>query len=285
LYEVTAKTIKARWPDLRVGGPSLGYTGEFSAGRFQAGDFLLRFLRYCRDRQVPLDFFSWHRYAGDPSDYARRARALRQVLDEHGFTKTESHFNEWNYLPNDDWRPMMQEGQGRMREQWSAEMRGPKGAAFAAWALMSLQDAPVDMANFYTAEVQMFGLFDFNGVPQKTFHAFKAFRALLDTPRRVQTPACEAGQIAVCAGLNAGNNQAAILLSNFNTADSGLQLAVRQLPWSAPTRFELELVDARHDFQLARQGTLGEDGRLTLGELTAPAVALLKLSPQPVPAR
>ena len=68
-------------------------------------------------------------------------------------------------------------------------MGGPKGAAFAAWTLISLQDAPVDAANFYTAEVQMFGMFNLNGVPRKSFYAFKAFRALLDTPRRVQTAA------------------------------------------------------------------------------------------------
>ena len=279
LYEVTAKAIKARWPDLKVGGPSLGYTGEFKDGKFKAGDFLLRFLRHCRDRQVPLDFFSWHRYTQDPSDAARRARAMRQLLDEHGFTKAESHFNEWNFLPNEDWRPMMKEGQGLMREQWCAEMRGPKGAAFATWVLMSLQDAPVDMANYYTAEIQMFGMFNFNGVPQKTFYAFKAFRALLDTPQRVQTPQCEVGRVAACAGLNAEGTRAAVLLSNFNTADGAGNLAVRDLPWKAPTGFELYLVDANHDFQLARRGTLGADGHLAIPELKGPGVALLKLSP------
>ncbi len=281
LYEVAAKAIKARWPDLKVGGPSLGYTGEFKDGQFKAGDFLLRFLRHCRDRQVPLDFFSWHRYASDPPDYARRARALRQLLDEHGFMKTESHLNEWNYLPNEDWRPMMKEGQGLMREQWSAEIGGPKGAAFAAWALISLQDAPVDAANFYTAEVQMFGMFTLNGVPRKNFYAFKAFRTLLDTPRRVKTPPCEPGQIAVCAGLNPQNTRAAILLSNFSTTDGAPDLMVRGLPWSAQTGFELYLVDASHDFQLARRAMLGTDGRLALPELKTPGVALLKLSPLP----
>ena len=233
LYEITAKAIKARWPGLKVGGPSLGYTGEFKNGQFQAGDFLLRFLRHCRDHQVPLDFFSWHRYASDPSDYARRARALRQVLDEHGFMKTESHLNEWNYLPNEDWRPMMKEGQGLVRENWSAELGGPKGAAFAAWALISLQDAAVDAANFYTAEVQMFGMFSMNGVPRKNFYAFKAFRTLLDTPRRVKTPPCEFGQIAVCAGLNSESTRAAILLSNFSAPDGATGIVVRGLPWSA----------------------------------------------------
>ena len=131
----------------------------------------------------------------------------------------------------------------------------------------------------------MFGMFNFNGAPQKTFYACKAFRALLDTPRRVQTPNCEAGHVAVCAGLNAGNSRAAILLSNFNTPDGVSALAARQLPWDAPTAFELYLVDGKNDFQLARRGTLGADGRVALAELLAPAVALLKLSPLPAPSR
>lgn len=281
LYEVTANAIKARWPDLKVGGPSLGYTGEFKDGQFQAGAFLLRFLRHCRAQQVPLDFFSWHRYAGDPADYARRARALRQLLDEHGYTKTESHCNEWNFLPNEDWRPMMKEGQGLTRERWSEQMRGPQGAAFAAWTLISLQDAPVDMANYYTAEIQMFGLFNFNGVPQKTYYAFKAFRQLLDTPQRVATPPSVAGQVALCAGLNASRTQAAILLSNFSTPDGAVELRVRELPWPSPTGFELHLVDSGSDFQMVRRGALGSDGRLSLPELRAPAVGLLKLAPVP----
>jgi len=277
LYETTAKAIKTRWPDLKVGGPSLGYTGKFEADLFKPGDFLLRFLRHCRDHQAPLDFFSWHLYAKEPSEYARRARAIRQLLDEHGFTKTESHCNEWNYLPNEDWRPMMKEGQGLMREQWSAEMRGPKGAAFAAWALMSLQDAPVTMANYYTAEIQMFGMFNFNGVPQKTFYAFKAFRALLDTPHRVKTPACAPGQVAVCAGLNSEGTGAAILLSNFDTLRAVEEVVVRGLPWGISSSFELYLVDGKSDFQLVRRGKLAAEGRLAVAELKAPSVALLKL--------
>lgn len=279
LYEVTAKAIKARWPDLKVGGPSLGYTGEWKDGRFKAGDFLLHFLDYCRAHQVPLDFFSWHRYSGDPADYAQRARAIRQVLDDHGFTKAESHLNEWNYLPNEDWRPMTKEGQGAVRERWSNEIRGPKGAAFASWTLISLQDAPVDMANFYTAEVQMFGMFNFNGVPQKTFYAFRAFRGLLDTPRRVQTPPCEAGQVAACAGLDAKSGHACVLLSNFATAGDSPKLGLRHLPWTGATRFELYLLDTGHDFDLVRSGSMQGERSLVLPELAPASVILLKLSP------
>jgi len=282
LYEVTARAIKARWPALKVGGPSLGYTGEFKDGGFQAGEFLRRFLAHCRDRHVPLDFFSWHRYAGDPAEFAPRARAMRQLLDAHGFTRTESHLNEWNYLPDEDWRPMMKEGQGMLRERWAAEMRGPKGAAFVAWALASLEEAPVDMANFYTAEIQAFGLFSFHGVPQKTFYAVQAFHELLETPCRVVTPPCVAGQVAMGAGVDGEGRRASVLVSNFHTADHLPDLLTQRLPWSALTAFEVYLVDATHDLELVRQGTLGPEGRLALSEWTGPVVVLVRLSPRTV---
>jgi hypothetical protein len=139
----------------------------------------------------------------------------------------------------------------------------------------------VDMANCATAEIQMFGLFNLNGVPQKTYYAFKAFRDLLDTPRRVATPPCTAGQVAACAGLNAANTRAAVLLSSFHPAEHPTEVTVRQLPWTGPTEFELYVVDAGRDHQLARRGTLGPDGRLVLSELNSPFVALLTLFPPP----
>ncbi|MCZ7634792.1 MAG: hypothetical protein M5U12_01200 [Verrucomicrobia bacterium] len=251
------------------------------AGPFQPGEFLLRFLRRCRDRGLPLDFFSWHRYADDPADFARCAQAVRQLLDAHGFSRTESHLNEWNYLPRRGLAPMMPEGQGPIREAWSAELRGPKGAAFVVWTLLSLQDAPVDMANFYAADIQAFGLFNFHGVPQKTFFAFRTFRALLDTPRRVQTPPCIAGGVAVGAGLDGSGTRAAVLLSNFHTTLGLPDLTLRRLPWSGPTAFEVCIVDATGNGEVARAGILGPELRLALSEHRGPAVAFVKLRPAP----
>ncbi len=285
LYEVTARAIKSRWPELKVGGPSLGYTGEFENGGFKPGEFLQRFLRHCRERNVPLDFFSWHRYAEDPADFARRAWALRRCLDEHGFVATESHLNEWNFLPRGDWTPMMQQGQGTKRERWTEEMRGPRGAAFLAWALISLQDAPVDMANFYTAEIQAFGLFNFHGVPQKTFYALRAFRLLLDTPRRVRTPACVQGQPALGAGVSEDGSSVAILVSSFHGTEPLPELAMAALPWTGPSAFEVHVVDAKRDLELAMHGELRGDGRLDLSSLNSPAVALIKLRPAASPSR
>jgi hypothetical protein len=279
LYEATSKAVKERWPDLKVGGPALGNTGEFVHGQFRASEFLVKFLRYCQGRRLPLDFFSWHRYANEPGDLALRARAIRQLLDQFGFLRSESHLNEWNFLPNEDWGPVSRAGQGRPREQVTVEMGGPKGAAFAAWSLLSLQDAPVDMANFYTGEIQMFGLFTISGVPRKNYYAFRAFRMLLDTPIRVQTPTASSGHIAIGAGLNFAGDAASVLLSNFSTGGPISDLVLKSLPWGASSRFELYLVDDRRDLELVRSGPLSSDNRLALPELVAPSVALLKLFP------
>ena len=43
-----------------------------------------------------------------------------------------------------------------MREKFDA-MRGPKAAAFVASVLMLLQDCPLDMANYYTANTESRG--------------------------------------------------------------------------------------------------------------------------------
>ena len=277
LFEVTAKAIKSRWPDLEVGGPALANAGKFKNDKFVPSNYARLFLGYCRENGVPLDFFSWHRYTKDPSEYAPRARAVRKMLDEYGFKETESHLNEWNYLPGGSWRGLTKGGQGLPRRRWLAEMSGPKGAAFDAWVLMSLQDAPVDMANFFTADTQMLGMFTDFGVPKKNFYAFKAFRMLLDTPRRIKTPRPAKGTIAVCAGLDAKGSRAGILLSGFYPTPGTTDLVIRNLPWRGPTRFEVFLVDAGHDLEPVRRGVLDPKGRLPLKELKAPSVVLVKL--------
>jgi xylan 1,4-beta-xylosidase len=277
LFAITARRIKSEFPGVRVGGPAVGGTGEFTPAGFKPAAFAVKFLDYCKANQVPLDFFSWHRYTSDPRDLPRRAKAMRQLLDDHGFAKTESHFNEWNYLPRDDWEPMGQSGAGPRRQAWFAEMSGPRGAAFAATALMLLQDTPLDVCNFYTGEIQGFGLFNLHGMPQKNYYAFKAFRQLLNTPLRVATPESGPGRLTFCAGLGSDAKSAALLASNFDSAETRVNLSLTGLPWEGPTHFEVLRVDAARDLARAEAGELAPGQILELSGLSAPVVVLVKL--------
>jgi hypothetical protein len=292
LYATAAKAIKSSFPEVSVGGPGVGGTGEFKGETFTPAPFAEKFLVYCREHHAPLDFFSWHRYTSKPWDLPRRARAMRRLLDEHSFTRTESHLNEWNYLPNDDWGPLTRTGQGQAREDWYQQMSGPAGAAFAACGLMLLQNARVDVANFYTGEVQGFGLFNFQGLPKRSFYAFKAFRELLNTPVRIEARGEIDGRMAVLAGTDASRQQACILVSKISASQpkTGARDAARPAEaltvrlfnraWTGPTRFEVRVVDERHELELVRQGVLESTENDLTFNLAEPSVALINVRPE-----
>ena len=276
LYSVTAKTLKHRWPQLKIGGPALGHQGDFKSGALKPSEFLRGFVDHVRREKAPWDFFSWHAYKSDPHLFPERARAVRAFLDAEGFAATESHLNEWNYLPDDDWGPMTA-AQGETRERWYARQGGAEGAAFTACVLMDLQDAPLDVANFYSADSQPFGLFTQHGAPKKNFHAFKAFRALLDAPQRVTTHGGEPGKLSLCAGDNSEKKTATVLVSNLRSTNSNFTASLSGVPWSGATTVEVLLLDETHNLARTQTERFAENHFKLRFELKPPAVALIRL--------
>lgn len=275
LYATAAKAIQERWPQLRVGGPSLGYQGDYRGGRLQPSEFLRGFLDTVHRERAPLNFFSWHLYSKDPSEPARRAAAVRAFLDAEGLAKTESHLNEWNYLPDNDWKPMTA-SQGETRERWYARQGGAEGAAFAACALIALQDAPLDVANFYSADNQPFGMFTLHGAPKKTYHAFKAFRTLLDFPIRADARGATAGRDAVLAGMRPDRREAAVLVGNLSLPDGHHRLTVRGFAGQGPAEIEVQLLDDKRNLEVVRTVSMTAESLVLPLELKAPGVALIR---------
>ena len=248
LYRVTARAIRKEFPQLKIGGPGVGHSGQFVNGQFRASEFVTNFLALCRREALPLDFFSWHCYTDDPAELVQRARAIRQLLDRYGFTNTESHLNEWNFLPGNTWKPIGKtSGTPESRQRFYEEMAGPAGAAFTAAALMQLQDAPLDMANFFHGANGPFGLFNEQGVRQKNYFAVQAFHTLLRTPRRV-TVSVPTKQLTVAAGINAENTEAGVLISNSALSPASLRLVSSNLPWSGDAQVTVRVVDDTHSF-------------------------------------
>jgi xylan 1,4-beta-xylosidase len=273
LYRVTSRAIRKEFPQLKIGGPAVGYSGQFVNGQFRASEFVTNFLALCRRESLPLDFFSWHCYTDDPSELAQRARAIRQLLDRHGFPNTESHLNEWNFLPGNTWKPIGKTtGTPESRQRFYEEMAGSAGAAFTAAALMQLQDAPIDMANFFHGEVGPFGLFNEHGVRQKNYFAVQAFNTLLRTPRRVVVNA-PSSKLTVAAGRNAGDTEASVLISNPALSPALLRVVASNLPWTGDARVTVRVVDDTHSFT-ELPGVATRDGMLELS-LRRSSVALI----------
>jgi hypothetical protein len=246
LYEAAATAIKAHDPQNKVGGPGLTHVGS---------DWVRPFLKFCSDRKLPLDFFSYHWYGSDPAGPASSAVAARKVLDEFGFQRTEIHLNEWHYL-NVGWnelRPTTREGFRVLRAKFQGTY-GAEAAAFAMAVLIQLQDTPLDVANYFCAgaDTLHWSMFDEYGVPSPTYYAFRAFNELTKTPMRV--PVTTPASIYGCAGLSEDKQRAGLLLANFKNPQTHWDLSVQKLPLSGTVRLQKYLVDERHEFSL-----LGEE--------------------------
>ena len=209
-FETAAKHLKASFPHLKIGGPAL-------CGRLDWGE---RFLAYCREHDVPLDFFSWHVYATDPATIAARCSEVRAVLDKHGYAEAESILNEWNYVKGwtDDWVYSLEAESGRFNQ---------KGAAFTMATMIECQNRPLDMLMYYDARhyTQMNGLFDRTTLwPMKGYYPFYAWSKLADLGTQV---ACTVEESSAASATGTGP-ATGVVLDKSATAAAGVHaVAVR----------------------------------------------------------
>ena len=171
-YETAAKHLKVKFPDLKIGGPAI-------AGNLGWGE---RFLKYCRDTQTPLDFFSWHIYGMYPKAIADRCKTVRALMDKYGFGEAESILNEWNYVKGwgDDWVYSLEVESGRFNQ---------KAAAFIAATMIDCQQVPLDHLMFYDARngSGMNCLFDKTTLwPIKGYYPYLCWAKLLDAGTQVR---------------------------------------------------------------------------------------------------
>ena len=158
---------------------------------------------------------------------------------------------------------------------FSASASGAPGAAFTACTLIGLLDSPLDAANYYSGDTLEFGLFDRYGGPRKPFYVMKAFRALLDTPNRVEAVGGEPGRLALAAGMNADKTAATVLVANYRSDRKRVDLAVADLPWAGPAACEVFILDAVRDLEKCEAfAAPGGELRVTL-DLPAPSVGLV----------
>jgi xylan 1,4-beta-xylosidase len=135
LYKITANTVKAIDPHLRVGGPATSnfhipdvalqngaakQLADKAVSSGEGGDWqpiwIEDFLRYCAANHLPVDFVSTHPYptdfpldvAGQPQSRVRRnidsthadLATLRRIVDHSAYPKAEIQLTEWSSSPS-----------------------------------------------------------------------------------------------------------------------------------------------------------------------------------------
>ena len=181
LYEITSKVLKSHNPEWQVGGP--GATG---GGGCFAAPAIAVFLEHCAKTGSPLDFYSWHSYESRTQEIQRLSREVQAGLGKFGFAATENILNEWRYGPNNEWDVIFRCNDPKRRKEKAREMNSPAAASFAAAVLLDMQDGPVSLANYYTADtIPYFGMFDIHGTPLDPYQAFLCFAALAKGSQQV----------------------------------------------------------------------------------------------------
>jgi hypothetical protein len=140
-------------------------------------------MQYCSERDVPLDFVSWHCFSRDPVRYAEQADYVRELAAEVGL-EPELCVTQWNYA----WGI-------RERERLNA----PFAASYALASIKAMEQAGLDRA-IYFASADWTGLGTYSGLvtsntktPKAVYNAFKMLSFLGDERVKATSQAERAG--------------------------------------------------------------------------------------------
>jgi len=212
LYETASVYLKQRFPDLMIGG--YGSCGFYAilGGYVKAAnssertecfiDFFHGFLSHIREKNCPLDFFSWHSYADVASNVAF-AEYARKTLDDYGYAHTEMHLNEWNV--------------GRDIRATTLDM------AMIAQMMCRMHATDVRVMNYYDAQPwsTYAGVYDANKrTVTYAYYAFVYFNKLYRLGNCVRISGDCADMLAACDG-----KSGAVLLCNPAAKEQSVDLS------------------------------------------------------------
>jgi len=209
LFEIAARHLKACFPNLKIGGPAVTGVGNKR--------FVIPFFDYItRDKSnpVPLDFFSFHCYARTPLDIRWNAVEARRILDEYGYTDTETILNEWNYVKA--WQPA-----DVMLYSYRV-IPSLKGSSFVAGSMLACQHSPLDHLMYYDARINTGwnGLFDaLSQTPLKPYYAIRGFGTLYKLKNEVSCDS-DCGDVYAAAAVSDDGQEAALLLTYYKDHES-----------------------------------------------------------------
>lgn len=256
LYDKTARRIKEHDPSNLVGGPALAYDLNF----------LREFLRMCNESGTPLDFVSWHAYSKDPRDVYLRAIAVRSLMDEYGFSGRLSALTEWNiWKENSDPYEIF---------------RNQVGASFCASCLIYLQNASVDIANFYRGDSWPWGgIFYDDGSAGKTYYVMVAMKGATEKTVRLKCTTEGGGRgLAVMATRSEEGSSVTVIISNHGRDRYSYRVNVSRIPWvEQGFSYEVRSIDERANLDVLRTGTGSDDYLETSLDIEPHAVHILQI--------
>lgn len=229
-YEVVSKHLKSCFPNIKIGGPAIAHDVVWAT----------RFLGEMGNRNVPIDFFSWHIYCIEPQRMVDRANNIKRVLVDSGYEKAESILNEWNYVK--DW------GDG-FNETLSV-IRGNKGAAFVMACMSEMQKCDaLDMLMYYDTRPSPFnGAFDFYTYkPLKGYYPLYWYGMFYDMDHEIR---CESSVESVYTLCGVDKNGKALCVVTNYSDDDNLEAKDIKVDFGKNGRYEIYMLDSEKNGEL-----------------------------------
>ena len=210
LYDVTAKHLKSKFPELKIGGyGSCGFyaldkTNAVNTGSSPQNQYFIQFfedfLAYATAHDTPMDFFSWHSYTTTWKN-EQYIGFVREKLAAAGYTDAEIIVDEWNFNPMEN---------DKIDRRYGANQTS---------MLIMFQNMGLDMAHYYCAnywpESVHAGMFVREMKPSSAYYGFFAFGQMykLGSQAEIKNKSLPTDLHAVAA---TGEDGQALLISNIS---------------------------------------------------------------------
>ncbi len=246
-YEIAAKYLKAKFPHLKIGGPAFTSSWHY--------EFIRPFLKAVKERNIPMDFYSFHGYMWSPTVVKELSDCAIETFKEAGLEKVEFHLNEWNYMRN--WETSY---------SYSIRQIGKiKGASLVLGSMCVGQASDIDMMMYYDARPSGFnGLFSpIFYEAMKPYYAFAFFR---DVYKLGNAVACDAVNDNIFTVASTNGDESAIALTYFTPEDTSedqtVELDLSNIKPGATVQFYL--LDEANDSVLIKEEKATENYSVTL---------------------
>ncbi len=167
LYAKTATYLQERFPKIKIGG--YGMSGFYAQNRLGATEeqktyvpILQKFLNYIKEREAPLDFFTWVCHTSNPEELSMHSKYARNCLDTAGYKRAKSIIADYNTTIAGD-------NLIAFREGFPAEIVA---------SMIVAQRSPIDMMFYSTSDITsgtngLFAMDDY-----RTSHRYAAFQTV-----------------------------------------------------------------------------------------------------------
>ena len=237
-YEVVSKHLKSTFSHLKIGGPAFCESWK--------KENHTEFLKAVKEREMPLDFYSFHGYFGNPDCVISLGISAVETIKEAGIEHMPELFlNEFNFIRSFS---------GEEFKYSIKTIKGIKGASFIAGCMGAGQVSTIDMLMYYDARPSYYnGLFNDIYEPLKAYYVFQMARDLRRLGTWVRSP-YRTGDILTLSATN--GKESAIMITNYKNEDelpnTQVELTIENAPENG-ARVEYYLLDADNNNVLVKE--------------------------------